>query len=283
MQVALAQQVPSLPEGPDWWYEPKLDGDRAVIWRRETVRIQSRSGRDTTAQWIDLATAAMDLPTNTVLDGEAVIWREGRTSFGAVRSRASARGRRLADLVARHPASYAAFDCLVLEGRDLRGRPYTERRAALLEVLEPLGPPLQAVPSSDDVDVARTWFEVLPEQGVEGIVAKRAGSLYRPDRSAWRKIRHSEVTDAEIIGYTGTPSHPRQAVVRLPDGRAAVTQALPAPLAAQVAPYLLVGGFGGPARTDAGEAYAAVTDGPVAEVASGTTRHAAVTLIRLRG
>ncbi|MFD8566658.1 hypothetical protein [Streptomyces sp. NPDC059639] len=68
--------------------------------------------------------------------------------------------------------------------------PYTERRAALLEVLEPLGPPLQVVPATEDVDVAGIWYEVLPEQGVEGIVAKRAGAPYRPGRS-WQKIRNA--------------------------------------------------------------------------------------------
>ncbi|MET9499832.1 hypothetical protein [Streptomyces sp. NPDC006552] len=79
------------------------------------------------------------------------------------------------------------------------------------------------MPASDDVDVARVWFEVLPEQGVEGIVAKRASGTYRPDRS-WRKVRHSEVVDAEVVGYTGTPARPRQVAVQLPDGRTVLTQ-----------------------------------------------------------
>nr|WP_202455558.1 hypothetical protein [Streptomyces sp. SID8367] len=96
-----------MPEGEGWWYEPKFDGDRAVIWRRDTVRVQTRAGRDATQQWLDLATAAMNLPADTVLNGEAVIWRAGRIDFGAVRSHASSRGRRLADLAHRYPASYA--------------------------------------------------------------------------------------------------------------------------------------------------------------------------------
>lgn len=51
----------------------------------------------------------------------------------------------------------------------------------------------------------------------------------------------------------------------------------------QVAPYLTVAGFGGRARTTAGDNYAAVTDGPMIEVAAGTTRHAVCTMIRVRG
>ncbi|RAJ76838.1 ATP dependent DNA ligase-like protein [Streptomyces sp. PsTaAH-137] len=141
----------------------------------------------------------MNLPPNTVLDGEAVIWLDGRIDFGAVRSRASSRGRRLADLVHRHPASYAAFDCLMLAGQDVRGLPYLERRAALLDVLDG-GPPLQAVPATDDRDVALVWFEQLQAQGIEGIVAKRAASPYRGGVRVFQKVRHSETTDPQWSG-----------------------------------------------------------------------------------
>ncbi|WP_331720044.1 ATP-dependent DNA ligase [Streptomyces sp. NBC_00147] len=282
VEVALARQVPALPEGAGWWYEPKLDGDRGILWRRDTVRIQTRSGRDATEQWIDIATAAMDLPADTVLDGELVIWREGRIDFGAVRSRASARGRRLTDLIHRHPASYAAFDCLMVAGRDLRARPYTERRAALLKVLEPLGPPLQAVPATDDIDVARVWFDALTSQGVEGLVAKRASSPYRTTGRVWDKVRHSETVDADVVGYTGTPARPKQLAVRLPDGRIALTQTLTTALAAQTAPLLTGAGPPGRARTTAGDSYVTLPAGLVVEVAAGTTRHAVVTVTRVR-
>ncbi|MEU6990425.1 ATP-dependent DNA ligase [Streptomyces sp. NPDC046465] len=280
--VALARAAGTLPAGPGWWYEPKLDGDRAVVWRRDTVRVQTRSGRDATAAWIDVATAAMDLPADTVLDGEAVIWRNGKTDFGAVRSRASARGRRLADLIHRYPASYVAFDCLMLRGRDLRGRPYTERRAALLDVLEPLGPPLQTVPATDNIEVARVWFEVLPEQGIEGIVAKQASGTYRPDRS-WRKVRTAETVDAAVVGYTGPATRPKQIAVQLPDGRRVLSQTLTAPLSAEVSRYVAVAGPGKRADTAGGEPYTAIdAAGIVVEVAAGTTRHAVVTVTRIR-
>jgi hypothetical protein len=223
----------------------------------------------------------MDLPSDTVLDGEAVIWRDGRMDFGAVRSRASASGRRLADLVRQCPASYAVFDCLMLDGRDLRGRPYTERRAALLEVLEPLGPPLQAVPATDDIEVARVWFEVLPDQGVEGLVAKRADGLYRPDRS-WRKIRTAETVDAEIIGYTGPPARPKRVAVRLQDGRCLLSRALAPAIAAELGRHIVGAGPGLRARADGGEPYTTTGRGMVVEVESGTTRHATVAVMRVR-
>lgn len=279
--VALAENVATLPTGPGWWYEPKFDGDRGILWRQQTARIQTRAGRDATAQWIDIATAGMNLPADTILDGELVIWRDGRTDFSAVRSRASARGRRLADLTSRHPATYAAFDCLMLAGQDLRGRPYVERRAALLDLLHDVPPPIQAVPATDDVDVARAWFEQLPSRGIEGIVAKRASSPYRAVR-IWSKIRHSETVDAQVVGYVGPQGRPRRLAVQLPDGRRVLSRAVTAPVAASVARHIAATGPGEREHTDDGEPYTAVRNGLVVEVASGTTRHATVSITRLR-
>ncbi|WP_394436319.1 ATP-dependent DNA ligase [Streptomyces sp. SGAir0957] len=281
LAVALAEPATVLPEGYGWMYEPKFDGDRAVLWRRDTVRIQTRSGRDATQQWLDLATAGMDLPADTVLDGEAVIWRDGKTDFGAVRSRASARGRRLADLVARYPASYAAFDIVMLAGQDLRSRPYLERRQALLDLLADLPPPIQAVPATGDPDVARAWIEQLAGQGIEGVVAKRASSTYRAGRSpAWRKVRHSETVDAEVVGYTGAAARPTKLVVRLPDGRRMMSQTLPPRLSRDVGQHLA--GAGTRARTRDGETYTTSSAGIVVEVLAGTTRHATVSVTRMR-
>ncbi|WP_409239423.1 ATP-dependent DNA ligase [Streptomyces sp. PA5.6] len=276
--VALAENASRLPTGPGWWYEPKFDGDRAVLWRRDTVRVQTRSGRDSTEQWLDIATVTMTLPADTVLDGEAVIWREGRIDFGAVRSRASARGRRLADLLHRYPASYVAFDCLMHAGQDLRARPYVERRAALLDVLEGVQPPLQAMPATDDRDTALVWFEQLQAQG---IVAKRAASTYRAGR-IWTKIRHAETLDAQIVGYVGPAGRPQRAAVLLPDGRRVLSRALTAPVAAEVARLVAESGPGRRARTDDGEAYTTAGDGLVVEVEAGTTRHATVAVLRAR-
>lgn len=281
LAVALAENVVRLPAGEGWWYEPKFDGDRAVIWRRDTVRVQTRAGRDATEQWLDLATAAMNLPPDTVLDGEAVIWRDGRIDFGAVRSRASSRGRRLADLVHRHPASYAAFDCLMVAGRDLRGRPYCERRAALLDVLDGT-PPLQVVPATDDRETALVWFEQLQAQGIEGIVAKRATSPYRGGARIWKKIRHSETTDAEVVGYVGPAARPRRLALRLPDGRTVLSRAVSAPVAMEVARHAASSEPGMHARTGDGEEYTTIGPGLVAEVEAGTTRHATVSVTRLR-
>ncbi|GAB1331644.1 ATP-dependent DNA ligase [Streptomyces sennicomposti] len=286
VDVALAELVPTLPVGAGWRYEMKFDGHRTVVWReKDTVRLQARSGRDVTAVWMDLALAAFDmLPPGVVLDGEAVIYAQGKIDFAAAQSRAlstPARARRLAEDL---PAHFVAWDVLLHpEHGDVRARLYDDRRALLVDLLQEYGvqPPLQLVPMTDDPTVAMTWYQQLPEQGIEGIVAKRATSVYKAGR-IWKKIRHAETVEADVVGYTGAAARPRALAVRLPDGRIALTQSLKAPLAAQVAVHFAASGPPRSARTPAGETYTIAAPGLVVEVLAGTTRHAVVTVTRLR-
>ncbi|MEV5950369.1 ATP-dependent DNA ligase [Streptomyces sp. NPDC051993] len=165
---------------------------------------------------------------------------------------------------------------------DIRARPYLERRHLLLQLLENNGPPIQAVPATDDIEVARAWYEHLQDQGVEGVVAKRGTAPYRAGRIWVKKIRHADTIDAEVVGYTGPPSHPRALAVRLPDGRRALTQRLTAPLSGAAAARLASAGPGGRARTDGGDTYTSVSTDLMVEVLAGTTRHAVVTVTRIR-
>ncbi|MGW8730533.1 ATP-dependent DNA ligase [Streptomyces sp. NPDC055808] len=283
VSVALAQPVPSLPAGAGWWYEPKMDGHRCVLWRdADTVRLHARSGRTVTSAWADIAVAGMDLLPGTVVDGEAVIWNEGRLDFSAVQARAASAVARSRVLAARLPASYAVWDLLAHpEFGDIRARPYIERRSLLLQLLEDIGPPIQAVPATDDIEVARAWYDHLQGQGVEGVVVKRAAASYRAGR-IWVKVRHSDTVDADVVGYTGSPSRPRTLAVHLPDGRRTLTQRLTAPLASAAALHLAAAGPGAQARTDEGDTYTSTSAGLVVEVLAGTTRHAVVTATRVR-
>ncbi|MFF1743806.1 ATP-dependent DNA ligase [Streptomyces mirabilis] len=288
VSVALARSVPELPTGTDWSYEVKLDGHRMIMWRTgDGVRLQARSGRDVTAVWGDLALAGHHLPAGTVLDGEAVITTEdGRISFEAAQVRAASSPTRAHRLAAQRPAHYIAFDALQLPSGDVRPRPYSERRAALLNLLAELPAPtsIQAVAATTDRDTALTWYNTLHDQGVEGIVAKRATSPYRAGRTGgWQKIRHAETVDADVIGYTGPQTRPRALAVRLPNGRTALTQTLSAPLAAQIAQVLVTARPAERGHADTGETYTRIPSGlAVVEVLAGTTRHALVTPLRLR-
>lgn len=282
--VAEAQSVRVLPRGPGWWYEPKYDGHRLVMWRGEdTVRLQAgRTGRDVTAVWADLARAGMDLEAGTVLDGEAVIARDGVLDFSAVQARAASSAARARLLSEQLPANFAVWDVLARRGEDVRSRPYTGRRALMLEVLAGQPPPIQPVPATDDPELALLWYDALQPAGIEGLVCKRADGVYRRGR-IWTKIRHAETVDAAVVGYTGPVSRPRALAVRLPGGRVLLSQRLTAPVASAAAAALVASAPGPRARTHAGDAYTPIEVDLVVEVLAGTTaRHAVVTVTRIR-
>ncbi|UZI33934.1 DNA ligase [Streptomyces sp. VB1] len=285
--VALAQAVPLLPAGEGWWYEPKFDGHRTVMVRgAETVELYARSGRNVTTHWMDLAVAGLRLPAGTVLDGEAVIWRDGRLDFGAAQSRAASSLTRARQLAARYPASYAVWDVLQhpVEG-DVRGRPYTERRALLVGLLAAVGPPIQAVPATDDYEVARAWYESLTVQGVEGVVAKRGAAAYPAGgRRGWVKVRHADTEDWKVVGYVGSRGRPRRLALAPEEGPAGRVR-LSGPLAAGVAVQVgrVIAGLPGGGRAGAeGEAYVQVDTGVVVEVLAGSGRHGTLTVVRVR-
>lgn len=291
VRVALAEPVDTLPRGAGLAYEPKFDGHRMLIFRDagtgpEAVRLQARSGRIVTAAFPDLVTAALRLPPGTVLDGEVVVWRDGRTDFAAVQKRAMATERHAPGLAATLPASYAAFDVLAEDGRDLRGLAYRHRRARLVALLTPLGPPLQAVPMTVDADEAAEWYETLPAIGVEGLVAKRLDGTYRGGARVWWKLRHTTPRDVVVVGHTGPPNRPRALVVVLPgDDTPVVSSPLTPTLRAQAA-ALLPPGTGGEGRATApglGEiTYREVPPTLPAEADLRTTRHTVLTITRLR-
>ncbi|NEB03736.1 hypothetical protein G3I78_32475 [Streptomyces sp. SID13726] len=136
-----------------------------MLWRTEDgVRLQSRTGRDVTALWMDLAVAAMHLPPGVILDGEAVVYiadagGTAHISFAAAQSRALSSPRRARELADQHPATYVAFDVLAHPAAgfpDLRPHPYSERRQVLLDVLADVGPPIEPVALSTRSDSTST-------------------------------------------------------------------------------------------------------------------------------
>lgn len=297
--VALAAAVRTLPRGPGLAYEPKFDGHRLVIVRTDRavdgVVLQARSGRVVTAAFPDLAAAAHQLPAGTVLDGEVVVWHAGRTDFALVQRRAAVASAARAAVLARTlPASYAAFDVLELAGLDLRARPYERRRALLVDLLLPLGPPLQPVPMTTDPELAETWYETLPASGIEGLVVKRMDEAYPAGRRSWRKLRHTNVRDAAVVGYTGTARRPLALVLVLPvgDETPLVSSPLTAPLRTEVAAAVATRALG---AAGAGTVTGTITaiglgevpfhplDPPLtAEVRHTSTRHPPPEVLRLR-
>jgi ATP-dependent DNA ligase len=206
-------------------YEPKWDGYRLVVVRTAAgTRLWSKQGRDLTDRFPDVAAAALaQVPPGTVLDGEVVVWNGDRLDFGLLQQRLVTAAGRIRTQVAAHPASYVAFDLLAAGGQDLRGQRLSRRRAALEDLAARWAPPMQLSPSTADPDEARSWFEDFRAAGVEGLVAKGAGTRYAPGRREWLKVKSWETTEVLAGGVIGTLDRPGQLVAgRYRDGELVV-------------------------------------------------------------
>jgi ATP-dependent DNA ligase len=254
--VQLAKPVASIPAANalsgGCLYEPKWDGYRLVVVRTgSSTRVWSKQGRDLTDRFPDVVAAARaQLPAGTVLDGEVVIWNGSRLDFGLLQRRMITAPGRIGPVAAAHPASYVAFDLLAVGGADLRGQRLSRRRAGLEELAERWAPPMQLSPSTTDPAEARRWFDDFRPAGVEGLVAKGAGTRYAPGRREWLKVKSWESTEVLAGGVIGPIARPSQLVAgRYRDGELVVvgrTSPLTPAQSAELAAVLTPAGAGHP-------------------------------------
>jgi bifunctional non-homologous end joining protein LigD len=202
--LAVPGELPPAVEDPQWRFELKWDGVRAVSYvRGGEVRLMSRNDLDVSRSYPEILRPPPALAAvAAVLDGELVAFdAHGRPSFGRLQERMHiadvAVARRLAERVR---VTYLVFDLLFLDGRSLLRAPYVERR----ELLEGLGiegttwqvPPSFAGHGADVLAASR-------ENRLEGVVAKRAASTYRPGARSpdWRKVKHVLMQEVVVAGW----------------------------------------------------------------------------------
>jgi ATP-dependent DNA ligase len=184
----LAKPVRAIPPGAS--YEPKWDGFRSVCFRdRHQVEFGSRNERPMTRYFPELVAAARsELPERCVIDGEIVIATDSGLDFEALQLRLHPAASRVQMLSEQTPASFIAFDLLALGDDDYTGRPFSERRAALVDALAHSGPSIHVTPASTDLATAQRWFEEFEGAGLDGIIAKPLTITYRPDKRVMFKI-----------------------------------------------------------------------------------------------
>jgi bifunctional non-homologous end joining protein LigD len=187
----------------EWLFEVKWDGHRCLANLGTATRLTSRTQRDMTAQFPELIDMHRQLAArNAVVDGEIVaLDRNGRPSFERMQDRFHRTPEELARNKGRVPVQFLAFDLLWLDGKPLLDLPLVERRARLNEVLVET----RDIRLSQIVEGAgRRFFEQVRELELEGIVAKRAASPYRPGIRShdWRKIKALCLQDCVIVGWT---------------------------------------------------------------------------------
>jgi bifunctional non-homologous end joining protein LigD len=197
LALELATLVDQAPEGDDWLHELKFDGYRiSARIAKGRITLWSRNGKEWTGALAPLVTALGRLRAESaVLDGEVVVLDpRGATSFQMLQR---ALGSPNAPLV------YYAFDLLEKDGRDLRRLPLIERKKVLEALIRSskTGPAIRF--SSHVLGGGRSFFEHACKVGAEGIVSKRASSIYKPGRGRdWLKIKCMKRQEFVIGGYT---------------------------------------------------------------------------------
>jgi bifunctional non-homologous end joining protein LigD len=185
--------VSNLPEGPDWTYEVKLDGYRAIgVKTSRNAIIYSRNGKNFNNRYPQLAEAMGDLPADTVVDGEVVALDDsGRPDFHALQHFKASASR----------IHYFVFDLLVLHGRDLMNMPLTKRRELMKSVLKL---PSHGIRVSEQFDIAaENMLSAVRKQGLEGVIAKRKSSLYEAGKrtGSWAKVRLNRAQELVVGGF----------------------------------------------------------------------------------
>jgi bifunctional non-homologous end joining protein LigD len=188
-----AHAVEKLPEGTEWLYELKFDGYRALLLKDGNhAQIRSRNDKDLTQMYPAITAAALRLKADkATVDGEIVALDEqGRPAFQALQHRSAH---------PRHTLAFYAFDLLHLNGVDLTGLPLVRRRERLPRVLDDSGLLL----SQDLPGAVSDIVHSVQALGLEGVIAKRKNSLYRPgERSQdWQKLKLELQQEFVIGGY----------------------------------------------------------------------------------
>ncbi len=199
--LATARELPPAEQDDAWGYEFKWDGVRAVaVAEAGALALWARSGMEITARYPELDRLPAALAGHdAVVDGEVVaLDARGRPDFGALQGRMHRTGPEVRRMAAAAPVTYLVFDLLAWDGESLLALPYAHRR----ERLEALG-------IAGERWVPTPWFRgggpaVLAasrDNGLEGVVAKRLDSPYRPGVRGpeWRKVKNVR-TQAVVVG-----------------------------------------------------------------------------------
>lgn len=182
-------------DDPDWIYEIKWDGYRAIAEiKKDDIKLYSRNGLSFSELYPEITTALKTIKDDAVLDGEIVVLdAEGKPSFQKLQHLEKNRT---------HPLLYYVFDCLSYKGKDITNLPLLERKS----IAQKLIPQSDVIRYSDHVVEGGKEFysEIVKVGGLEGMIAKHAKSTYtqgkRSDR--WLKIKNLNTQEAIIAGYT---------------------------------------------------------------------------------
>ena len=191
---------------PNWLFEIKWDGVRALARiENGALTLRSRTGVDMDKRYPELASLPDVLAARqTILDGEIVaLDTRGHSDFELLQERMHVRAPSK-NLLSRVPVVYFVFDLLYCDGYDLRETPLLDRKQLLYRLLRTSE---QFRYSDHQLEHGKELFGLAEQNGLEGIVAKRADSPYVGDRSPyWVKLKITKTVDAVVGGWSAPRS-----------------------------------------------------------------------------
>jgi DNA ligase D-like protein (predicted ligase) len=201
-------------------FEVKWDGTRALAYGEGgSYRMLNRRRRVLVERYPEFGFLAGVEP-GCVLDGEVVVFEDGRPSFRGMLQREQGRGeRRFRELANALPATYVVFDLVYRGFESLEERPLTQRRDALREIVDAVGDP-RLLFSDGITGAGTTFFEEVSARDIEGVVAKRLASRYHAGRRTdeWIKIKARQHIHCVILGYQAEGSDLRSLIIASDDG-----------------------------------------------------------------
>ena len=200
-----------------WIFEVKWDGVRSILFlhkKKGILELQSRNGRSITHRYPELiktlsfstsSSSMINCKESVVLDGEVVVLdkKDGTPSFQSHQRRMNVDSiKEIENLSNEIPATYYFFDVLYLDGADLQGLPFLERRRILSAVIDKENARIKI--SHFIEEQGQEAFDKTKSMGLEGLVAKNKSSKYVQGLRSrdWLKIKHIKTQDCVVIGYT---------------------------------------------------------------------------------
>jgi len=179
---------------PGWIYEAKWDGYRALAFMNKgTADLKSRNDKSFNDKFYPVYNALKEWKINAIIDGEIVVLKEdGLSDFGTLQNWRSEADGELA---------YYVFDIIWYEGKDLRQIPLKQRHELLKNILPPRG----IIRLSEAFETSGTaFYETAKKMGLEGILAKKADSIYVSNfrTREWLKIKANKKQEMVIGGFT---------------------------------------------------------------------------------
>jgi ATP-dependent DNA ligase len=207
----LAKAATKLPTGEGFYYEPKWDGFRCIVFRDgDEVELGSRNERPLTRYFPEVVAAVKEaLPERCVVDGEIVVPRGDRLHFESLLQRIHPAESRVNLLAEQTPAHFVAFDLLALGDESFLEVPFAERQARLRGgVVGSASDRVHVTALTQDASVAERWFAQFEGAGLDGVVAKAPDLPYGPDQRLMVKVKHVRTADCVVAGFRWHKSGP---------------------------------------------------------------------------